>query len=333
MTLTIDDRCKNLVQDLQLGQPEDVTNVVPLTGGVASDIARFDLNGQTLCAKFALEKLKVVEDWTAPLHRNAAEYAWLQFAAETYPQGAVKLFGRSQTQHGFAMEFVDGPDVYLWKAALLASAPDKGEAAQVGRFLGMLQAASARPDFDRGAFNNRDDFRALRIEPYLTFTAGRHPDLEAPLNDLAEMLYQADQVLVHGDVSPKNIMFRASDPIFLDAECATMGDASFDPAFCLNHLVLKAFHLPDSRETLLTNIESFWGAYVPSLDFGNPSEIERRITRLLPALMLARIDGKSPVEYLSDDNRCHVRAVAVGLIESPEDRISQLLTRLRDSFL
>ncbi|WP_424986994.1 phosphotransferase family protein [Microbulbifer sp. S227A] len=329
MTSDIETRCRALVRDLELGQPEQVRNVTPLTGGVASDIARFDLAGKTICAKFALPKLKVAEDWHAPVHRNAAEYAWLQFAANVNPAGAVALFGRSPEQHGFAMEFIAGADVYLWKDALLRQAPDRDEVTAVGDLLGRLQAASAAPGFETAAFHNRDDFRALRIEPYLTFTATVHPDLAPVLNGLAEMLYAADAVLVHGDVSPKNILLRGSGPVFLDAECATMGDASFDPAFCLNHLVLKAVHLPASRDRLLGSVETFRAAFARHLDAASGAAVEARIARLLPALMLARIDGKSPVEYLSEASRAIVRDMAIDLLQTPETRLAELVGRVR----
>lgn len=328
MSVKLKECCEQLVTELGLGAAEDIRKVRPLTGGVASDIAAVQLQEQRICMKFALPKLKVAEDWRAPVHRNAAEYAWLQVAAEILPESAVRLFGRSESLHGFAMEFLDGDEVYLWKAALLEEAPDHGEAAAVGEQLGRIHAASAAADFDTSAFHNRDDFRALRIEPYLSFTAGRLPELAPALNDLAEMLYASQQVLVHGDVSPKNILFRAGGPVMLDAECATMGDASFDPSFCLNHLVLKAIHLPRLRARLLVNVGDFWRAYSAHISWEPLAELERRICRLLPALMLARIDGKSPVEYLDEGERSRVRELAIGLIRDPADTLDTFVSRL-----
>ena len=118
MTL-LGDRCRSLIAELNLEQPDDVIGVTPLTGGVASDIAIVDLPSGEICVKFALPKLKVSENWEAPVHRNAAEYAWLELVSYVHPQSAVRLFGRSATQHGFAMEFISGDDVYLWKTAML----------------------------------------------------------------------------------------------------------------------------------------------------------------------------------------------------------------------
>ena len=326
--MKLEQRCKAIVAELGLADPQDVRQVVPLTGGVASDIAVVDLPDRKVCVKFALPKLKVAADWQAPVHRNAAEYAWLNVAAGVSPDSSIQLFGRSEEQHGFAMEFLEGRDVFLWKDRLLAESPDRGEASRVAELLARIHAASAHHAFDRSAFRNRDDFHALRIEPYLGFTRAAHPDLAPAITPLEERLYEDESVLVHGDASPKNILFRRGAPIILDAECATMGSASFDPAFCLNHLVLKAVHLPGSRKRLLRQVTEFWSAYSSRISWEDPKGLEAQVCALLPVLMLARVDGKSPVEYLSEHARQVVREVSIPLIESPPTRLSDFVKRV-----
>ncbi len=325
---TLTDRCIALLEGLQIADRGQIGAVVPLTGGVASDIAHVQASGVDYVVKFALPKLKVAADWRAPVHRNAAEYAWLQVASDVNPDGAVQLFGRSEDAHGFAMEFVSGQGVYLWKDTLLQQAIDPSEAQSVGDLLGRIHAKSSGVEFDATAFQNRDDFWALRIEPYLTFTAEMHPGVSECLTALANDLYDSAQVLVHGDVSPKNIIFRDTGPILLDAECATMGDASFDPAFCLNHLVLKAIHLPDSQDQLLGSVKTFWDSYRAHVCWETPEALEARVCRLLPALMLARVDGKSPVEYLGAEDRHLVREVALVLCDDPAPDLDVFLMRL-----
>ena len=320
------------MQSLGLCRAGEVTSVRPLTGGVASDIAAVTFNGRTVCAKFALAKLKVTDDWFAPIHRGRAEYAWLAAAGRVAPGAVPKLLGWSDAQNGFAMEFVEGPEIYLWKAALLQGDPPQGEAVAVATVLGQLHAASTASDFDRTAFDNADDFDQLRLDPYLRFTAGRHPDLAAPLQAMADQLLQSRIALVHGDVSPKNILLRSGQPIILDAECATMGDPAFDVAFCLNHLVLKSFHLPHRqaalRAALRAEVLAFWRAYVGFVRWEDPTAMEARVAALLPMLMLARVDGKSPVEYLTEDSRAQVRRAAKPLIAAPATDLAALLNQL-----
>ena len=326
------DRCRRLLIELEHCLPRDAISVLPLTGGVASDIALVKTGNFTSCVKFALAQLKVAEAWQAPVHRNKAEYSWLLAASQIVPASVPKLYGRSDREGGFAMEYLSGDQVYLWKTALLAAQPDQGEAPKVGYALGQIHAASTTPNFNTAPFQNRDDFHALRLDPYLLFTSSRHPALAKQLHFLVERLYVSDRVLVHGDVSPKNILFRDKIPVILDAECATMGDASFDVAFCLNHLVLKALHLPQCRESLLGNVLQFWDAYASCVIWEDPTELEARVCELLPALMLARIDGKSPVEYLSDARRALTRRVSVSLIAAPKTTLADFVAALKLEF-
>ncbi len=325
MNGSLDERCRGLVAELGLGSRADVRSVRPLTGGVASDIALVDLGDKSICIKFALSKLKVAADWRAPVHRNAAEYAWLKFAADVAPECAVRVLGHSEERHGFAMEYVSGGGVYLWKAALLSEAPDQGEARAVGNLLGRLHAASASAGFDRNGFENVGDFHALRIEPYLNYTAKGHPALTAPMTRMAEALHSRQAVLIHGDASPKNVLIRTGNPILIDAECATMGDPSFDLAFCMNHLLLKAVHLHGARARYLAGVLEFWEAYAPHITWEPAAEIEARTCALLPMLFLARVDGKSPVEYLSEPERELVRSLAQPLIKAPTGSLPALV--------
>ena len=96
----LQDRCKALLTELGIIHPDQAISVSPLTGGVASDIARVETADRIYCVKFALPKLRVEADWQAPVHRNFAEYEWLRFAQSVQPQCAPKLFGHSGTKHG-----------------------------------------------------------------------------------------------------------------------------------------------------------------------------------------------------------------------------------------
>ncbi len=328
MSTSFEQRCKNLVTELELGSLADIMTITPLTGGVSSDIALLETNNRKICVKFALEKLKVAEDWYAPVERNRAEYNWLEFASSIVPGSTPALLGYGEAAQGFAMEFVEGSDVYLWKTVLLQAQPDRDEAVKVGQVLAKIHQASALSDTVKNGFQNQQDFYALRLEPYLCFTAAKHPDLSDQINALMEMLNRSRLVLVHGDVSPKNIIFRHGNPILLDAECATIGDPSFDISFCLNHLILKAIHLEETRWQLLCSVRKFWDAYKPYISWENSAGLEARVCQLLPALMLARVDGKSPVEYLNDQEFKTVRAVGVSLIKDPERSLEKFIERV-----
>ena len=327
MTQDFTNRATGLVVTLGLASEADILFVKPLTGGVASDIGVVQTTGGAFCVKFALERLRVAQDWRVPVSRNRAEYDWLAFAGSIVPGAVPRLFGRDEAAGGFAMELIAGPDVVLWKAALLAGQSLGHEAALVGDILGRIHRAGAAPGFDRARFANRDLFRAIRIDPYLSFTATRHPDIADKLSELANSLYQAEQTLIHGDVSPKNILIRPAGPVFLDAECATMGDPAFDLAFCINHLVLKAAQM-DAR--ILASIAGLWAAYAAHVNWEEIAGLQARVAALVPALMLARIDGKSPVEYLSELTRTDIRELALGLLAQDDPTLSGLVQAIAD---
>jgi aminoglycoside phosphotransferase (APT) family kinase protein len=132
-------------------------------------------------------------------------------------------------------------------------------------------------------------------------TAAKHKSLKAALLALARRTAETRLALVHGDVSPKNILAGPEGPIFLDAECAWYGDPAFDLAFCLNHLLLKCLWVPQAAARFLACFDSLADAYLRGVAWERASVLEARAASLLPALLMARVDGKSPVEYLTDD--------------------------------
>lgn len=130
---------------------------------------------------------------------------------------------------------------------------------------------------------------------------------------------------MHGDVSPKNILVGPQGPVLLDAECAWYGDPAFDVAFCLNHLLLKCVVVPHRRAELQAAFEAWVMGYFESTDFEPRSQLELRCAQLLPALMLARVDGKSPVEYITtEQDRDRVRAFAIPRVRRPPHSLREL---------
>jgi len=297
-----------------------------LTGGVSSDIWRVDLeDGRTLCVKRALPKLKVAADWQAPVSRNAAEWKWISFAAGVLPGIVPEPLVHDEAAGLFAMSFLD-PALYpVWKQELMAGRVDVAAARRVGLSLGLLHAASAhRPDLAT-LFEYAENFHALRLAPYLLATAERHPALRDALHRLAQRTAASGKAVIHGDVSPKNILLGPQGPVVLDAECACWGDPAFDLAFCLNHLLLKKLVHPEGAEALHDTFRALVSAYFEVVDFEPRSELEARAAQLLPALLLARVDGKSPVEYLQTEvQRQQVRDAAAPMLVRPPPVLAQV---------
>ena len=293
-----------------------------LSGGVSSDIWKVDLRTGAACVKRALPKLRVQADWRAPPDRNLYEWRWFRFVSTTFPGAAPRPLAFDPDRRLLAMEFLEPASHPLWKNELLAGRVDPDFAGAVGDQLGRIHAASVRTPGLEGEFDNADGFFALRIEAYLLATAERRPDVAPAIRGLAERTDTARIGLTHGDVSPKNILIGPDGPVFLDAETATWGDPAFDLAFCLNHLLLKRLPVADRAEALNDSFTALAGAYLGRVDWEPPADLEARAAGLLPALMLARVDGKSPAEYITlDDQREQVRAVATALLLRPERRL------------
>ena len=194
--------------------------------------------------------------------------------------------------------------------------------------LGTIHSHSARRPELAAEFDTDRIFFDIRLEPYLLATARKHPDLASGLEHLVDVTRLHRLALVHGDVGPKNILVGADGPVFLDAECAWWGDPAFDIAFCLNHLLLKCLWTPGATWAFLASYDALAESYLGSVEWEPSDTLEQRAAALLPGLFLARIDGKSPVEYVTDEwQRERVRRVARELLKQPVDRLWSVRTR------
>jgi aminoglycoside phosphotransferase (APT) family kinase protein len=301
-----------------LGTPRAVE---ALAGGVSSDIWRVELADRPICVKRALPRLRVAQLWEAPPERNRYERQWLQTAGAIVPSAAPRVLAWDDDAGLFAMEYVDAP---VWKSLLRDSVTDAGFAAQIGRTLAAIHAATAGDADLAERFPTDAIFRAIRLEPYLVATSERHPDLRTRLLELESRTAATRRALVHGDVSPKNILVRDARPVFLDAECAWYGDPAFDLAFCLNHLFLKCVWVPGARAGFLQCYDALSAAYLAGVTWEAPAEVEARAATLLPGLLLGRVDGKSPVEYLDEAGRALVRHAARALLEAQVHTLAAL---------
>jgi aminoglycoside phosphotransferase (APT) family kinase protein len=301
-----------------------------LAGGVSSDIWKVTTPARVFCVKRALPKLKVAADWTAPVERNAFEVAWYEIAHGICPDAAPRVLLHDADAMLFAMDYLAPEQHRLWKAELRAGRADVNAAAEVGRRLARIHSATAHDAAVARRFPRADIFHAIRLSPYLEATAQRHPDRAETLFALSRRTAATRIAMIHGDVSPKNLLLGPRGPVFLDAECACIGDPAFDLAFCLNHLLLKCLWTPGARDVFLACFGALADTYRAGIDWEPPGALEQRAVTLLPGLFLARVDGKSPVEYLTDEaDRDKVRRCARRLLQSPPARLIEVVDAWR----
>ena len=296
-----------------------------LTGGVSSDIWRLDTTPEPICVKRALAKLRVAADWRAPVERNVYEARWMRQANAAVPGSAPRVLGQDEEDGVLAMTYLPPASHPLWKNQLRDGHADPGFAARVAETLVRIHTASAADPAVANAFPTDTIFYDIRLEPYLNASARAHPDLASRLNALVNTTQSNKCALVHGDVSPKNILAGPIGPVFLDAECAWWGDPAFDLAFCLNHLLLKCLWTPAARDGFLTCFDAMVTAYRAGVAWESPDAVEARAAHLLPGLFLARVDGKSPVEYITAEaDKDRVRRAARALLIDPPTRLAAI---------
>jgi len=308
-----------------LVSPSEHIEFKPLTGGVSSDIWLAEGKTAKVCIKRALSKLKVPGDWFAPVERNAYEVAWMKTAWQIAPGCCPRVVAHDPETGSFAMEYLEADTYPVWKSELRDGNIDPVFAAVTGNTLATIHAGTAGSDSVAEAFSTDAIFHSIRLEPYLEATAARHENVAAELMGLSRTTAAQKRCLVHGDVSPKNILVSAAGPKFLDAECAWYGDPAFDVAFCLNHMLLKCLWVPEHRAGYLACFDSLRRAYFQ--DLSGDDDRERRTAALLPGLLLGRIDGKSPVEYITEEAvRDLVREFAIHFLKNPPADLTTIRT-------
>ncbi|WP_423751293.1 phosphotransferase family protein [Salinirarus marinus] len=275
----------------------------PLGGGVSNHVLAVSWDGGCVVVKQPLPNLAVEDDWPADVERvhneaaAARTYAAVIEATSLEYAHVPDVVFEDETENVVGVECVPG-DAPTWKEELLDGRVDVAVADEVGRVLGAVHDAAAGDDDVRANFASKRPFDQLRIDPYHRTTARRHPDVADAIDAEIERVRSVERTLVHGDYSPKNVLVdrtgAAPEPWIIDFEVAHWGDPAFDTAFLLNHLFIKSAYNREKQAAYLDAAFEFWRAYVDRVDW----DVEAATVAELGVLMLARVDGKSPVEYV-----------------------------------
>ena len=298
-----------------------------LGGGISNDVwrVRWAGGGDGIVVKQALPFLRVEEVWAYDVGRSAVEHRALTAIGRLLGPGhAPAVVFADDERHAFAMDCAPAGGV-PWKERLLAGEIDMRDAYRAGDLLGRIHAASAADPAVAAAFADLTTLIEGRIDPYHRVTAERHPDLAPAIDAEVARLLATRRALVLGDYAPKNLLAYPDRMLVLDVEVAHWGDPAFDVAFCLNHLCLKALHLPRQRAPLVALARALHGAHAeaaPGL------ADEPAVVAELGILMVARVDGKSPAEYLDARSQGLARAIGRALILDPPATVPAALARV-----
>ena len=302
----------------------DALRVTGLGGGVSNMVLLAETASGRFVLKQALHRLKVKEEWLADPKRTVRECAAIRLIAPHLPTGAVPSILFEDEENCIYAMSAAAADASDWKTCLMRGEIRPQIAVAVARIL----AAMIRATWDAAEWSERFGdqavFGQLRLDPYYRFTAEHHPDLKQHFDRLVEMCETRKCSLVHGDFSPKNFLIQDASAMAIDFEVVHFGDPSFDAAFLLNHLRLKMFYRPEWARQYADAALAFWrelhALLPPAADWFEAATLAH-----LGGLMLARIDGKSPAEYLvADDLRARVRQYARGLMLHPAATIEEV---------
>lgn len=299
-----------------------------LGGGVSNLVLRVDSMGQRQpgwVIKQSLGKLRVRDDWRSDRGRIFREAEAIRLLRPVLGTAAVPELILVDRDNFLYVMTAAPEDARVWKDELLAGRVNLETASMAGNRLATLITSSRSDRSLCEPFADRAVFDQLRLDPYYRTAAARHPALRSEFSSLIADCLQEQSALVHGDFSPKNILVHAGGVLLIDFEVVHWGDPAFDAGFLINHLLLKALYRPQHASRYLEAVRTFWKPvqHAPGAD---DRGFESRTVRHLGALMLARIDGKSPVEYLQDEAaRDQARALASRLLR---ERPAQVETAL-----
>ncbi len=298
--------------------PTEPVHIKVLVGGVSNQTVLVERpGGENWVLKQALAKLRVKVDWFSDPQRIQNEARGLQWLAQLAPLGTITpLIFEDYENNLLAMQAVSQPH-QNWKSMLLQGQLKPDHVKQFGQLLATIHRRSweSREKLS-DLFGDRSFFTSLRIEPYYSYTATRVPEAKTFLADLTEATYNSRFSLVHGDYSPKNILVYQDKLVLLDHEVIHWGDPAFDLGFSLTHLLSKAHHLSDHRRSFMEAANYYWQTYSAAL--GNlewRAKLEQRTVQHTLGCLLARVAGRSPLEYLDETERDRQQAVVLALID------------------
>ncbi len=310
-----------------------------LGGGVSNIVLLVEWPGEPerrWVVKQSLGKLRVKDDWRSDRERILREVDAIRLLRPNLGKALPDVIHMDRQNYLYIMTAAPQGSL-VWKESLLACRrSDLSVAREVGLLLArLINCTGASPKFELW-FHDRTHFDQLRIHPYYRTTAERQPghsEVQIALRELIADSLKIRTSIVHGDYSPKNILVHGRDIFLIDFEVVHWGDPSFDAAFLMNHLFLKAFHRPQFAPIYFDAAREFWKALRIGLGADTPRYFEFMTIRHLGGLMLARIDGKSPVEYICDDETKEiVRDVARKILLDPPSSLEKLVERISYEF-
>ncbi len=289
-----------------------------LAGGVSSLVWVIHVDDTPrFIVKQALERLRVAQTWNAPRRRLLLEAQALDIAARIVPENVPSVVDVDPELYTITIAHAPFGSK-SWKEDLLSGIARVEIATRLGIILAKLHRGSQH-ELIEGDEQVFEDFRAT---PFYRVPAERNPIVSAQINLTLQRMLNVKQCLVHGDFSPKNILV-AREPWVVDFEAVHRGDPTFDLAYLVHHLALKSVYRPESAVDYRRCAKGFLYSYRqhgvinPFFDFPY-------LASQIGCLLLARVDGISPVDYLTVQDQQALRYAATQILLSPPNDVDRL---------
>jgi len=314
---------------MNLLAPGDVPRLTPLSESRDARVTRADLGWGTVCAKLAAAA-PGARYGSMCVERVDAEVRWLKLAQSAVPGCTPAVLGSLPTGGWLALEYLDATEFPTWQKHLAGGRVEPWVAAELGHLIGRLHAATAQSAAVAQHLTQHAVFHAMRVAPAFSHVAAAHPDCAWALQRIEAELSTTRVALVHGDLTPKNVLSGPRGPVLIDADCAHYGDPAVDVATLLAALWVRMASHCRLRAEYAACWDAFHCSYAAHVTWEMPERVEARATALIPALGLTALESV-PFAGLDDASgvRPSVRAVARDLLIAPPGN----LDALRDAWL
>jgi len=277
----------------------------------------------------------VEADWFCSPERVYREAAGLRWLRELTPPGTIpNLVFDDRENYLFAMEAIPTPH-RNWKQMLLAGDLVESHVLQFAHLVASIHRKAAHnvPRLE-AEFGDRSFFEALRLEPYYSYTARKIPHSAKFFEQLLSETRRHRLTLVHGDYSPKNILVFKDRLVLLDHEVIHYGDPAFDLGFSLTHLLSKASHLQNRRDRFLEAARLYWRTYWGEVALeGWAQGLDARSVCQTLGCLLARVAGRSPLEYFTGSDRERQKAAVMALLCNLPKDVEELIEGFKGELL
>jgi len=310
---------------------EKIIDFKKLEGGVSSEVYKVKTKKNFYCLKRSLSKLLVKKEWFADTKRLKYEYHWLVHCKKIIPRSIPKIFQFNSKNDFLILEYLDEKKYNTLKSELLKKIINLKVIKKISKDIYKIHNESSNSKTKKKFDNNFKNFYDLRLDAYFNEVGRVHPNLKIKIKNIIKSYKKNSSTLVHGDFSPKNILVYKNNVKYIDAETCNYGDPVFDVVFFLNHLLIKSIHIPQIKNKILEAYKIFFDTYIKLIKKKQREGFINRYLEMMPIMLLARVDGKSPVEYIKKKTiKNKIKLLSFSLIDKKLKTIDQIIKVLNE---